>query len=168
MRPTDRPPDIRPIGAKRARVIPPWACYRDRRDLCHTLLGYMVQAIAGVPCHLVSYRARAESRPRCAQHARAVSSLCHARNLRDCAKPLWPVPRRGIGDVPCMTATHSAPPAGSRSRVLFIALRMDSGPSLPLGAAELRLSGPMVGEQKLGEGARELPLGAARMKKRHG
>jgi hypothetical protein len=32
-------------------------------------------------------------------------------------------------------------------------------------AAELRLSGPMVGEQKLGEGARELPLGAARMKK---
>jgi len=28
------------------------------------------------------------------------------------------------------------------------------------------LSGPMVGEQKLGEGARELPLGAARMKKR--
>jgi hypothetical protein len=35
-------------------------------------------------------------------------------------------------------------------------------------AAELRLSGPMVGEQKLGEGARELPLGAARMKKRRG
>ena len=35
-------------------------------------------------------------------------------------------------------------------------------------AAELRLSGPMEGEQKLGEGARELPLGAARMKKRRG
>ena len=33
-------------------------------------------------------------------------------------------------------------------------------------AAELRLSGPMVGEQKLGAGARALPLGAARMKKR--
>ena len=33
-------------------------------------------------------------------------------------------------------------------------------------AAELRLSGPMEGEQKLGEGALELPLGAARMKKR--
>jgi hypothetical protein len=33
-------------------------------------------------------------------------------------------------------------------------------------AAELRLSGPMMGEQKLGEGAPELPLGAARMKKR--
>jgi hypothetical protein len=35
-------------------------------------------------------------------------------------------------------------------------------------AAELRLSGPMVGEQKLGEGARELPLGAARMKRKGG
>jgi hypothetical protein len=33
------------------------------------------------------------------------------------------------------------------------------------GVAELRLSGPMVGEQKLGEGARELPLGAARRRK---
>jgi hypothetical protein len=32
-------------------------------------------------------------------------------------------------------------------------------------AAALRLNGPMVGEQKLGEGALELPLGAARMKK---
>jgi hypothetical protein len=31
-------------------------------------------------------------------------------------------------------------------------------------AAELRLSGPMTGEQKLGEGLRELPLGAARPK----
>jgi hypothetical protein len=30
------------------------------------------------------------------------------------------------------------------------------------------LSGPMVGEQKLGEGARELPLGAARMKRKGG
>ena len=30
--------------------------------------------------------------------------------------------------------------------------------------AELRLSGPMTGEQKLGEGARELPLGAAQIK----
>ena len=33
-------------------------------------------------------------------------------------------------------------------------------------AAELRLSGPTVGEQKLCEGARELPLCAARMKKK--
>jgi hypothetical protein len=31
-------------------------------------------------------------------------------------------------------------------------------------AAKLRLSGPMTGEQKLGEGLAELPLGAARTK----
>ena len=31
-------------------------------------------------------------------------------------------------------------------------------------AAKLKLSGPMSGEQKLGEGLRELPLGAARAK----
>jgi hypothetical protein len=31
-------------------------------------------------------------------------------------------------------------------------------------AAELRLSGPITGEQKLGEGRADLPLGAARTK----
>jgi hypothetical protein len=81
---------------------------------------------------------------------------------REAAMALY---RAGVGYVSCMTATHSEPPAGSRSRVLFIARRMGLGPKPAPGAAELRLSGPMVGEQKLGEGARELPLGAARMKK---
>jgi hypothetical protein len=33
-------------------------------------------------------------------------------------------------------------------------------------AAKLRLSGPITGEQKLGEGLAELPLGAARAKRK--
>ena len=65
-----------------------------------------------------------------------------------------------------MTATHSAPPPpGAKARYFHRPAHGFGTKSAP-EAAELRLSGPMVGEQKLGEGARELPLGAARIKKR--
>jgi hypothetical protein len=57
-----------------------------------------------------------------------------------------------------MIATHFALLLASPSPAPFIGRRMAFGTKRVPEAAELRLSGPMSGEQKLGDGLWELPL----------